>query len=86
MQREAPEAPAPALSGVIPSHLQYGVETNPALASTRSLMRFGPENPGTFSPTNNIIRIPVRSLNFLDLSEARLSWILKQDAGAAIQY
>lgn len=60
------------LSGSIPESLQYGAEATQGLSGSRSMRNFAAENPGTFSPSNNTIRIPVSASTFLDLSKAKL--------------
>jgi len=69
-------APPPAytqFSGDVPLALQYsGAGPKVGLSSMRSVRNFQCENQGTFSPANPVIRIPVFSSSFLDLSEALL--------------
>ena len=64
----------PSLSGSIPSSLSYGVESSSGLPGKRMLLQFAPENTSTFTASNNIVRIPVNSTQFLDMKQARLAF------------
>lgn len=66
----------PSLSGSIPSSLSYGVESSSGLPGKRMLLQFAPENTSTFNESNNIVRIPVNSTQFLDMKQARLAFDL----------
>lgn len=85
MQRPAPELMQGSLSGSIPESLQYGAESSPGLSGVRSMRNFAAENPGTFSPANNTIRIPVSASSFLDMQRARLSFDFTNTSASTAQ-
>ncbi len=66
----------PSIGGSIPKSLSYGIESSSGLPGRRSLLQFSAENTSTFSPSNNVVRIPVNSTQFLDLIESRLCFDL----------
>lgn len=79
MQNQNPAdamAPASALSGLIPNELKYGQDIAAGIAAVTTLREFMAENQSTFSETNNTVRIPVSSDQFLDLSQAVLEFKL----------
>jgi hypothetical protein len=84
MQRPAPEGVTSALSGTIPESLQYGVESSPGVDAVRSLRNYAAENPGIFSPANNVIRIPIHSNNFLDLKNGRIAFDMSTTAADTV--
>lgn len=71
VQQQQQQAP---LSGQIAEELKYGQTTALGLPSTKQLRVFQAQNQSTFTPTNNIVRIPVSTTDFLDLSEAKLAF------------
>ena len=70
------------LSGMLPAELKYGESTVLGLPSVKTLREFHAENQATFTPTNNVIRIPVASSEFLDLDDCRLAFDLTNNSGA----
>jgi len=61
----------------LPMSLAYQEKATFALDGKRELLHFPPENPSTFTPSNNVIRINVLSPDrFIDLQESRLSFNL----------
>lgn len=66
----------PSIGGSIPKSLSYGIESTSGLPGRRSLLQFSAENTSTFSPSNNVVRIPVNSTQFLDLVQGRLCFDL----------
>ena len=62
------------LSGMVAPELKYGESTALGLPSVKTLREFHAENQSTFTPSNNIIRIPVSSMEFLDLMDCHLAF------------
>jgi prephenate dehydratase len=73
MQATQAQAQQIPLSGQIAKELRYGETTALGLPSSKQLRNFQAQNQSVFTPTNNVIRIPVSSTDFLDLSEAKLA-------------
>ena len=68
-----------------PADLKYSGQIVSAPRASRRTTQFLSENASTFTPANNVIRIPVSSSSFLDLSQAVLQFNLKNtDTGACI--
>jgi len=76
----------PAISGAVPLGLRYNLGVQDAIPAERTTRRFQSENPSTFSPTNNVVRIPVNSENFLDLRNAVLGFDLKNTTATDTQW
>ena len=85
MQRPSSDPMQGSLSGSIPESLQYGAEASQGLSGTRSMRNFAAENPGTFSPANNTIRIPVSASSFLDMQRSRLCFDLTNNGASTSQ-
>ena len=74
----------PGLSGGIPASLRYDCGQIDSMKSRRSYGRFWSTSSGTFSPTNNIIRIPVSSdCAFIDTNSATCHLTLNNTGAAA---
>jgi hypothetical protein len=81
MQAEQMQQP----SQQLPGQVTYSGQMVDAPRAYRKTNQFLSENSSVFSASNNIIRIPVSSASFLDLSKAVLQFTLKNsDTGAAI--
>ncbi len=62
------------LQGSVASELKYGDTTALSIPAVKTERKYRPENSSTFTPTNNVVRIPVSSHEFLDLSKSRLAF------------
>ena len=74
------------MSGAVPLGLRYNLGVQDAIPAERITRRFQAENPSTFSPTNNVVRIPVNSENFLDLRNTVLGFNLKNSTATDTQW
>ena len=74
------------MSGSLPISLRYNLGVTEAIPAERHLRRFQAENPSVFSETNNVVRIPVTSENFLDLRNAVLGFDLKNTTATDTQF
>jgi len=74
------------MSGAVPLGLRYNLGVQDAIAAERITRRFQAENPSTFTPTNNVVRIPVSSENFLDLRNTVLGFDLKNTTSTDTQW
>ena len=83
---EVQQPAQPQAQGAIPLGLRYNFGISDALPAERHLRRFQAENPSTFTPTNNVVRIPISSENFLDLRNAVLGFDLKNSTSSDTQF
>ena len=85
MEAAAPQ-PASQMSGSVPISLRYNLGVTEAIPAERHSRRFQAENPSVFSESNNVVRIPVTSENFLDLRNAVLGIDLKNTTPTDTQF
>lgn len=76
----------PQMSGAVPLGLRYNLGIQDAIPAERITRRYQAENPSTFTPTNNVVRIPVNSENFLDLRNTVLGFDLKNSTTTDTQF
>lgn len=83
---ESSQPPAQQPQGSVPLGLRYNLGISDSVPAERHLRRFQAENPSTFTATNNVVRIPVSSENFLDLRHAVLGFDLKNSTATDSQF
>ena len=71
-------------SSAIPNGLKVGTQSiRRGISARKSLARFSAESSGTFTPTNNVVRFPISSQGLVSLSEAKLSFDLRNTSAAS---
>ena len=73
---------------VIPPSIRYSDQVKPvSVSASKSGVRvFPPTTSGSYTSTNNILRIPIQSSGFLDMRNATLRYSITQTTGGASAY